>query len=297
MKVCPACRTQYSDDTLSFCLQDGTPLVSGFDIETPTVTLGEVETAAVRRDRVNVPIDPASAAWQQSQVTNVATLRPPEKRSNTAVVVGATVVGMLFLFGLIGIAAWIFVKNSGQQLQQNANNTPNNTGGTNSNYNGFSTPSVTPPSTPVSATPPTNSGDSTSPPSIDESRVRSEISQKIINWKSLTESKDMNALRSSYAGTLDYYYTKRNVSASTVIADKQRAFQEFSSIRINVSNINISTDTSGESATAIYSKDWFFDGPKPWGGVIRSQMQLRKINGVWLITGEKDVPGTYKRTR
>ena len=129
MKVCPACRTQYSDDTLSFCLQDGTPLVSGFDIETPTVTLGEVETEAVRRDRVNVPIDPASAAWQQSQVTNVATLRPPEKRSNTAVAVGATVVGMLFLFGLIGIAAWIFLKNSGPQLPQNANNMPNNTGG------------------------------------------------------------------------------------------------------------------------------------------------------------------------
>lgn len=296
MKGCPACRTQYSDDTLSFCLQDGTPLVSGFDVETPTATLGEVETAAVRRDRVNVPVDPA--AWQQSQVTNVATLRPPEKRSNTAVAVGATVVGMLFLFGVIGIAAWIFVKNSGPQFPQSANNTPNNTGGTNSNYNGFTTPSVTPPSTPVTATPPpTNSGGTTSPAPIDESRVRSEVSQKIINWKSLTESKDMNALRSSYAGTLDYYYTKRNVSASTVIADKQRAFREFSSIRINVSNINISTSPSGDSATAIYNKDWFFDGSKPWGGVIKSQMQLRKINGVWLITGEKDVPGTYKRTR
>src|ERR1051326_8756332 len=29
MKQCPKCRTPYSDDSLSFCLKDGTPLVSG----------------------------------------------------------------------------------------------------------------------------------------------------------------------------------------------------------------------------------------------------------------------------
>ena len=29
MKYCPACSSQYSDDTLSFCLQDGTPLEGG----------------------------------------------------------------------------------------------------------------------------------------------------------------------------------------------------------------------------------------------------------------------------
>src|SRR5215211_2144455 len=35
MKQCPTCGTNYADDTLRFCLEDGTPLVDG--VEQPTV--------------------------------------------------------------------------------------------------------------------------------------------------------------------------------------------------------------------------------------------------------------------
>ena len=92
MKICPSCKTQYSDDTLSFCLQDGTPLAAGFSSDTPTVVLGETETVAARRgDRVNVHVgDSGSSAWQQSQVTHVATQRPERQGSNTPIAVAAT---------------------------------------------------------------------------------------------------------------------------------------------------------------------------------------------------------------
>jgi TolB-like protein/Tfp pilus assembly protein PilF len=43
MKRCPDCRRDYTDDTLSFCLEDGAPLVSG--VPTASSFAGEPETA------------------------------------------------------------------------------------------------------------------------------------------------------------------------------------------------------------------------------------------------------------
>ncbi len=299
MKVCPACRTQYSDDTLSFCLQDGTPLASGFDVETPTVTLGEVETVGVRRDRVNVPIDSGAAAWQQSQVTNVASLRPREKRSNTAIAVAATAVGMLFLFGVIGIAAWIFLKNSGQQVQQNANNTPNNKNGELSNVSlatpqqtVFATPasratsSPIPPNTPEITTPPPRAGD--------DEQVRSEVSGRVYDWKSMLESRNFNGYMGNYADTVDYF-TRRNVSVGTVRADKARAFSLYSSMRVNVSNMSVSVGPTGDTATVVFDKEWNFSGRDTSSGKVQSQVGFRNINGRWLITSERDLKVYYKR--
>ena len=41
MKRCPECRRDYYDDTLSFCLSDGTELVYGLVDEPPTAILSE----------------------------------------------------------------------------------------------------------------------------------------------------------------------------------------------------------------------------------------------------------------
>src|SRR5687768_5888409 len=101
MKTCPSCRTQYSDDTLFFCLQDGTPLV-GSEAENPTVALGETETF-VRRvggEHVDVPADDSDhAVWRQSVATQVAEPRMGKKSSTTSIAVAVTALGMLFLFG------------------------------------------------------------------------------------------------------------------------------------------------------------------------------------------------------
>ena len=126
MKNCPQCGTQYSDLTLSFCLQDGTPLVDAPQADAPTAVLDEEETVAARRDVVRIPVgDPNSVASNQSQVTHVAAEPPPEKKgSNTALAVGLTMVGMLLLFGIIGLAAIVFLRNA-QQASVNNNFPPN----------------------------------------------------------------------------------------------------------------------------------------------------------------------------
>ena len=39
MKRCPQCRRDYYDDTLSFCLEDGTPLVYGVSNDEPQTAI------------------------------------------------------------------------------------------------------------------------------------------------------------------------------------------------------------------------------------------------------------------
>jgi hypothetical protein len=158
MKKCPYCGTQYSDVTLSFCLQDGTPLVMDAPAETPTAVLGETAT------RVRVPVaGPESAGWNESQVTRVAAPPPAQpKRSYTGVAVALTAVGMLVLFGIIGVAAIVFFRNSQQPVVSNLNNRTNTTISTYSTPYTIASPVRTPPPSPAMTpqTPP----DRTPPP-------------------------------------------------------------------------------------------------------------------------------------
>ncbi len=67
MKLCPHCNTNYSDQTLEFCLEDGTRLVSTnrSRTETPTMTIpGELKIA--NQDTFNLPSpnQPETVAFQ-----------------------------------------------------------------------------------------------------------------------------------------------------------------------------------------------------------------------------------------
>ena len=95
-----------------------------------------------------------------------------------------------------------------------------------------------------------------------------------------------------YAGTVDYY-RKRGASVDFVRRDKQRAFDRFSSISVTISNMNVAVGDSGETATATFDKEWVFQGSRTSTGKVQQQMQFRKINGEWLITGERDVKVYY----
>ena len=103
MKYCPSCRSTYTDESLRFCLQDGTDLVIGNAGNHLTQELGERETV-VRRD-------PTSSDWEKSRVTQAAPIRPVTKRSNPLLIVILTAVGMCILFGGIA-AAWLLVSYS-----------------------------------------------------------------------------------------------------------------------------------------------------------------------------------------
>lgn len=106
MKICPSCQSTYTDESLRFCLQDGTDLVSGNTGNHLTQELGERETV-VRRD-------PISSDWEKSRVTQAAAIRPEAKRSNPLLIVILTAVGMCIFFGGIA-AAWLLLSYGGSK--------------------------------------------------------------------------------------------------------------------------------------------------------------------------------------
>jgi hypothetical protein len=134
MRTCPACNSQYSDDTLVFCLQDGTRLVGEAQRDTPTVVLGETETVA------------RGIQFEPSQVTHVSPPRAPAKRSKTAIAVVLTALGMLLVFGVIGLASWILWLQPGPAT---ANIDNRNTNGSERNANVVPTAPAMPTATPA----------------------------------------------------------------------------------------------------------------------------------------------------
>lgn len=301
MRTCPSCHTQYTDDTLRFCLQDGSPLDQLPATQQPTVSFAGQDLETVVRGS-SPARDSEVTQWDKaSKVTHVSSLQPKSSSgSKTALIVAATAVAMLLIFGVVGIGAWLYFKNRDGDIAKNGNNgnrDQNAFPSPNTNSNGLNKPSPTiapsPTATvvansnpPVWIIPPTPS------PQVDKQQASREVSQQINSWKSLAESGDLNSYIRKYAGTVDYY-RKRGASVDFIRSDKQRAFNMFSSMSVTISNMNVSVDDSGEGATAVFDKEWVFDGARRSTGKVRQQMQFRKFNGQWLITAERDVKVYY----
>ena len=274
MKTCPACQTQYTDDTLQFCLQDGTPLMPARQADTPTAVFN------------------ASPSWQQSEMTHVAATQPKKAGSKMAIVVAATVLVMLVLFGAVGIGAWLYFRNPQTETANNISvkaNIPIQL--SNTNVRPSFTLQISPSGTPS----PTRTANTSMPTNtVDEGQARSEVSQRLISWKSSAESLDLDGNMTHYAGIVDYY-RKSGASAAFVRADKLRAFTRFDSINIKLTNISISVDQATQEATVTLDKEWDFEGRKSSSGKVKQLLKLSKISGQWLITAEKDMKVYFTR--
>jgi hypothetical protein len=286
MKHCPSCKTNYADDTLQFCLQDGTQLTTLSNAQIPTVVFNEAEAETVvrippRTDSNQIP--PTGQNWEQRQTS--AQFQPPPKKSNTALAVLLTAFGMLLLFVLVGGAWFLFAKKNipGNRDFPTPTRTPANINtNSNTNTNASPTPKVSPTATITPTVNPT--------PSFDAEKVKSEVSDEMYAWKSSMESGSLDSVMSHYASTLEYYYKSRGTSASAVRANKQKAFDKYYEFRVSIGNMTVTPDESGQKATAVFNKSWTFEGSGDRNtGTVRAQFQLTKMGGKWYITGEKDL--------
>lgn len=296
MKHCPTCKTNYADDTLQYCLEDGTPLVASFDSQAPTVFLTDPEAETVVRGSEPAPTRaavPPTQVWQepQSQVTQVppaqqfqfqAPPQAPPKKSNTALAVAATALVMLILFGGI-LGAWLLMRDRGGDIVIGNNNNSTNTKPT-ATVSPSPTETTTPSPT-ATITPTVNAT-----PSFDAAQVKSEVSAKMNAWKSSMESGSLDAVMNHYGSRLDYYYRSGSTASSAVRNNKKRAFELYYSFRVTMTNMNISLNETGEKATVTFTKSWDFQGSDDRSnGSVRAQFQVSKIGGSWYITGEKDL--------
>lgn len=309
MKYCPNCQTTYTDDSQRFCPRDGTLLssVSDADAGAPTVVFDDSETLVSRKPpqqvvRINVPeTEPQNWAQTEPQAQNQERYEQPRivappvetKKSNTALTVLATVLGMLALFSIAG--AWFLLKN--RKTEVAAVNTAINAAPVNRPIN--SNPANIPLSNVnanVEKPTPTPSATPTPKPALkpEEARaVTGDVKNTIEDWKDASENLDLDGHLNQYADTVDYYKAGK-VGIAKVRADKQRAFDQYDSINFNISNMKVTPDASGDKATAVFDKEWTFDGENSHSsGKVQQQLTLGKIGGRWLITGERDLKIYY----
>jgi ketosteroid isomerase-like protein len=304
MKFCPTCRRAYTDETLSFCLEDGASLLrddSGpATISDPSLTIrsgppshrSEVPTEVLS----SYDADPEtsrrseSTIAQQPRITARENYTPPQppKTHNTTLVVGLTVVATLILIALGALGAWFLFKGEKSpgptktEVNQNeggqpptVNNSPDK-GGT--------------PGANVSPSP----GSTATPPPVNAEAVREEVTAALNGWTSASRAHDLDKHMSYYADTLDTYYNASNVNASRVRADRSRAYALYSTIDIELSNVKITVDPSGDRASAVLDKTWTFEGTEKYSsGSVHQKIWLVKTGGRWRITGEKDLQVYY----
>ena len=300
MKQCPSCQTTYSDDTLQFCLQDGTPLssVSKTETEMSTVAFTNADSETLvsprRVERLDIPVEKSdSYNLQQNHQPQIPEHHAERKKSNTLFIVALTVSLMLLLFGG-AIGMWFYLNTDKKQVVQNNNKSAANRNSTpKANANANTSPSPTESPSPSPSPTATVSPTATPAPEFDSEQMQREISEKISAWNKAIESHNLNGYMNYYADTIDYY-NKKGANLDFVRKDKQKAVSKFDYIMMDISNLRVTSDSSGERATAIFDKEWKFEGEDSYSaGKVQSQLQLQKFSGRWLITGEKDLKIYY----
>ena len=292
MKYCPQCQSRYSDDTLRFCLQDGTPLAG----DEPPTMLSE-EATVVRPpapERVNFEI-PASANYQNARTNDIYATNPnapPAKKSNTTLIVLATVLLTLTVAAAGGVGAWILFKNKRETVRATDKNAADNQNGKTNKPENTNKPDETP--TPTAT--PANLNQNSAPTPLSKKaaeRISDEVSDTIDDWKSASEDGDIGEHLSFYAPTVDYY-NRKNASAAFIRGDQEKAFAKYDNIDIDISNVRVVPNAAGDEATAVFDKKWEFSGAeKESSGKVQSELRLKKTGGEWKIVGERDVKVYY----
>ena len=296
MKQCPTCQSQYTDDTLQFCLQDGSPLRFVTSSQSKTSAYGDEETVVANArpsSQINAPPKTNPTGWNPNQYQSHEKFETPERKSSATVAVLLTAFVMLLLFSFVGIGAWFYLRGVSGDDNKNVLLAKKRDSEKVSNTSSVQTTPIPTAATPRSSDSSSNANVATnSAPPIDKEQIKRDVAQKVNSWKAAAESRNLDGYMSNYAGTIDYY-NKKGASVATVRADKQRAFTTFDSMRITLSNMTVTPDASGDTATAVFDKEWVFEGAKYSAGKVQTQLKLKKIGGQWLITGERDLNVYY----
>jgi ketosteroid isomerase-like protein len=304
MKRCPACQSVYTDDSLSYCLQDGTKLAVVSDSASDaTLQLGKGErsfgsdappteilrpedmpTAMIEQTvptREQQRARPTALSGASQPLSTGATAAPA--RSNTPVIALSIVVALL-LITLGGLITWIMMRDksqTGQPRVASTNSNQNepaqsNTARANSN----ASPSAT-------ATPQAS-------PSVDVAVAQKEVQAVLNAWAEAVRQRNLEEHMKYYAGVLDVYYNATNVSRDRVRNEREAAFSKYSSMDMQLSNVNISIVPPGTSAIATFDKTFEFrNDEKTFSGSGLNRFWFTKTGGVWRITGEKELKNYY----
>lgn len=307
MKRCPTCQRRYADETLNFCLEDGSPLAAFNPATDETLTLEsgeppptEILDPSLAPTLGSRPAKPAApTARQQARPTRreemqnfAAAPATPPARSTTSVVM-LTVTATILLLGLGGLGAWLLLRDTGDGTEVSRDG-----GNTGARPTPTSTPDLrdgnanTRPPTPTPATPTPTPQQTPTP--RDPTGTRGEVAGALEGWRRTMNNPDVDAHMAYYADVLHTYYNAKNVGVSMVRNNVARAFSAYDTFDVRIDNLQIEVDPSGERAVATFDKTFVFrGGQKVYEGSGLNRFWFERVGGRWLITGEKDLKIYY----
>ena len=276
MKRCPVCQSIYTDESLTYCLQDGAKLADVRDSASSEEATWQMSggrelprTEILNPDDMpTVKIAPGSSTREHQRARPTALNAPPVPQSavNTAApksnapVIALSAAVAILLLALGGLITWVVMRNKGETR------TASNTGSS------------------QSATP--------QPSAVDA--AEKEVQAALDGWADTIRQRNLEEHMKYYADVLDSYYSATNVSRDRVRADRSAAFSKYSSMSMQITNVNISIDPSGVRAIATFDKTFDFRGDeKDFSGSGLNRFWLAKAGGRWRITGEKDLKTYY----
>jgi hypothetical protein len=256
MKICPKCHSSYSDETLNFCLTDGTPLVKASVYQEITIGGSDEDKTIIDSKYLSSNIDLTN---KDKIALRTQYIRPFSKKK----IIISSIVGLaILIFSIV-----IFFRTK-QGLSSES--------------------SITPRQVNIS----TKKND-ISIGSEQMEKIKTEIIEMLTGWATTNSNKNLDAHLAYYTDTLEIYYTESNKDKNHVRADRIRAYQKYDDVSIQVKNLQISLD-SEQVAVIVFDKIWVMKSPQKIStGAVQQEMKLVKQDGRWLIASERDLKVYY----
>jgi hypothetical protein len=116
---------------------------------------------------------------------------------------------------------------------------------------------------------------------------RPQIYALLNRWISASRLRNVDAQADCYAPEVDVFYGARHVSQDWVRRNRAKTLDQAGKIRqLDIQNVQIRLDST-DRASVWFDKTWDFGGG--YSGKVRQQLELRKLEPGWRITGERDL--------
>jgi hypothetical protein len=273
MKKCPTCSRTYADESITFCLADGSLLSASYDTQATLQIPSPRDTnptELLSSDKSNDPSPPSG------DIPPLPT--PQEKRGKVSVFI-VVAIGASALLGALGTWAW-FEKGS----KSSTGNVPiaaENSSVVTSENNSHTTPTTL---------------QKTGPPPIPKSisTAQSEVKTALDDWLQTTIERDFSDHMKYYADMLDIYYRESNVNLSHVREVNRSMFETYSVMEVSTSNLRIDVNPTSGRVVTTFDKQFDFRGANSSrSGSVQSELRWEKINEAWRITSERDLQIYY----
>jgi hypothetical protein len=260
MKICPKCNSSYSDETLSFCLTDGVPLVES-EILSDDFNWQEAKTVLDANLTIHQPEPNVTSPNSAAETAPKIQLKSDSFEKTPSPYLYPLLGVLAMVCVAAGIFWWLYVNRDATVNGQTSKDSP---------------PAASRPRQVVPLT------------DDQQNSIKKEVTELLEAWRKSIEKRDAEANVKFYTNTLETYYKESGIDRNHVRADRQRAIDRYESLLLHIDKLKVTPETP-DTASAVFDKSWTFKNPvKTSTGSVQQEMFFIKQNGKWLINGERD---------